>query len=136
MTEENDTYFCDWLIKLASCLSIKINIRLFIQKQFQLIVLLARNNAYCACFDNLHGTVRRRSTKCKHCQKVGSSKNNSHTTKNNNSAESTLKKLTKTVHAVQGGQGKMGFLFWKLQSQNRFGLNLEKNCKTNSEILI
>merc|ERR1712008_7045 len=26
-------------------------------------------------------------------------------TKNNNSAESTLKKLTKTVHAVQGGQG-------------------------------
>ena len=74
---------------------------------------LLRNNAYCACFDNLHGTVRRRSTKCKHCQKVGSSKNNSHTTKNNNSAESTLKKLTKTVHAVQGGQGKMVFLLYE-----------------------
>lgn len=31
-----------------------------------------RNNAYCACYDNLHGTVRRRtspSNKCKHCQK-------------------------------------------------------------------
>ena len=67
-----------------------------------------RNNAYCACFDNLHGTVRRRSTKCKHCQKVSSSNSSKHNTSknNNNSTESALKKLTKTVQAVQGGSGR------------------------------
>ena len=66
-----------------------------------------RNNAYCACFDNLHGTVRRRSTKCKHCQKV-SSKNNNYSKTN---SESTLKKLTKTVQAVQTGSGELKAIY-------------------------
>merc|ERR1712048_433605 len=40
------------------------------------------------------------------CQKVGSGSSSKHnTSKNNSTAESALKKLTKTVHAVQTGSG-------------------------------
>jgi hypothetical protein len=54
-----------------------------------------RNNAYCGCYDNLHGTVSRAATaaskrtngKCKHCQKTKKP-----------SSESALKKLTNSSH--------------------------------------
>ena len=65
----------------------------------------ASNNAYCGCYDNLHGTVsrasRRTSGKCKHCHKSRQPPLLSAPTQLSQSpivsAESALKKLTTQV---------------------------------------
>ena len=68
------------------------------------------NNAYCGCYDNLHGTISRASSrrtngKCKHCQKSKQPISApSSAAQQLNSAESALKKLTTQVVPIDQQQ--------------------------------
>ena len=92
-----------------------------------------RNTAYCACYDHLHGTVRRRLPKCKQC-----SKSNQPSTRRPQvqtpSSESTLKKLTnagsnpekrESSPAVKKSAANLDFNVTNRLNKKTFGVQIE-----------